>query len=684
MRIRSLALCLATAMSLVFPVSGAGVPPADSGSRFAEYCADAIVDSLHGRTWLVTDGFSDELLVARAKAKGIDLVVMPLRLGNSSVVQGFEAAVKHLGSSKLEAAAALGTSPFVLTWLAESPQVAQTNLALLVEPSLAKIAGFTPVPCGLVYGVYKPAEVTEALLKVSLAQYVEVRDSLGEAIVTASDDATTIAFMKRIRAQAAMCGNNLGVLLYQAKMKELALNVFSQAHAIDKANTSSLLNKASVVREGLKPELGEKIAEELNGLARSGGASWMLASTSGYVIKPTDFLEAKWYWVFSGIAASDGEFLKQSLAEVKDEKLREGIAKQLGTSFAMQTGGAQLPMMALAEFPKEGFTWPYMLKLADLARVMGDKPRALMLADRAAKVPGADDVAVAFAKSSILSKMGKTEEAVALLKAVKRDDNALVVLSGVASIYVNAGDTAKFGETLQAMVPLTNAPAWLATVSKSVQAQLAGKIAQAKQDSDAAIEAGADADYVFRSALVLDLMATDRVSAEKHADAALKINPVDSFANYVKAMMMTERKKYQEAEHFYQISISQNPVWFVLNDYASMVAETGRFEMSEMLARNALSSGGEKFAAVWDTLGVSLDGQKRYEEAIDAFKSSVVREGGDDPRIQLHYAEACLANGDPATAKTAISAIDKRVEELSISERERLGKLRTALGIEKK
>ena len=147
---------------------------------------------------------------------------------------------------------------------------------------------------------------------------------------------------------------------------------------------------------------------------------------------------------------------------------------------------------------------------------------------------------------------------------------------------------------------------------------------------------------------------------------------------------MTERKKYQEAEHFYQISISQNPVWFVLNDYASMVAETGRFEMSEMLARNALSSGGEKFAAVWDTLGVSLDGQKRYEEAIDAFKSSVVREGGDDPRIQLHYAEACLANGDPATAKTAISAIDKRVEELSISERERLGKLRTALGIEKK
>ena len=147
MRIRSLALCLATAMSLVFPVSGAGVPSADSGSRFAEYCADAIVDSLHGRTWLVTDGFSDELLVARAKAKGIDLVVMPLRLGNSSVVESFEAAVKRLGSPKLEAAAALGTSPFVLTWLAESPQVAQTNLALLVEPSLAKVAGFTPVPC---------------------------------------------------------------------------------------------------------------------------------------------------------------------------------------------------------------------------------------------------------------------------------------------------------------------------------------------------------------------------------------------------------------------------------------------------------------------------------------------------------------------------------------------------------
>lgn len=117
-----------------------------------------------------------------------------------------------------------------------------------------------------------------------------------------------------------------------------------------------------------------------------------------------------------------------------------------------------------------------------------------------------------------------------------------------------------------------------------------------------------------------------------------------------------------------------------MNDYAAMAIETQRFEMAEMLAKNALSSGGDRYAAVWDTLGTALLKLNRELEALAAFKSAIEKEGGDDPRIQLNFGELCLKQGDKATATLALGVIDKRKEELSVDERERLGRLRSAVG----
>lgn len=679
MRIRGFAVCIALACAFMAPPLCADDVKNDEGQAFADYCVDAVLDSLNGRTWLVTDGFADALMVQRAKAKGIDLVAMPLRMSNASGIADFEKAVKALGNPKLEAAAALGTAPFVLTWLAENPKEAVTNLALMVEPSLAKVAGFTPLPSGLVYTMEKPEGVTADVLKAAAAKYLDLRDSLGERIVTLPEMDVVAAFEKRIRAQAAMCGNNLGVLLYEAQMTNQALNLFSQANSIDTGNISSLLNKASVVRGGVRPELAEKLAEALNALARSSGGSWSLASTSGYVVEPAEFLPAKWYWVASGIAVNDRATLDETLSAIEDEGLRNAVARQLSASFAMQTGGAQPAMMLLAEFPKEGFTWEFMLKTAELQMVFGDKFRAVQMVERAAAAPGADVKTVAFARAGILGRTGKADEAVKVLMDVKTPENEREVLMRVASIYGDAQNTAKLAETVQALASLKDAPSWIGLLSQSLQAQLGGSVAKAKKFSDEAVATGGDADFVCRHALMMDMMTSDKATAEKHADALLAISRFDAFANYVKATMLSERKQYPEAEQHFQISISQNPAWFVMNDYAAMVIETGRFEMAEMLARNALASGGERFAAVWDTLGAALLGLKRDPEALQAIKTAVEKDGGDDPRIQLRYAECSLNSGDAEAAKASLIRIDKRAGELSVDERERLGRLRKEL-----
>lgn len=679
MRIRESAVCLALACAFISPARCADDLKNAAGEAFADYCVDAVIDGLQGRTWLVTDGFADERMVQRAKAKGIDLVAMPLRMGSASANEAFEKAVKRLGNPKLEAAASLGTAPFVLTWLSENPKEARANLALLVEPSLAKVAGFTPLPSGLVYTVEKPEDVTADVLKAATARYLELRDSLGETIITLPKADVAGASEKHIRAQAAMSGNNLGVLLYEAQMTNQALNLFSQANSIDKRNISSLLNKASVVRGGARPELAEKLAEELNAVARADGASWSLASTSGYVVKPVDFLPAKWYWVASGIAVDDRAKLNETLSAIEDEGLRNAVARQLSASFAMQTCGAQPAMMLLAEFPKEGFTWAYMLKIAELQMVLGDKTRAFEMVGRAEAVPGADVKALAFVKAGILGKTGKAEAAVKVLMDVKTPENERDVLMRVASIHGNAQNTAKLAETVKALVSLKDAPTWLRLLSQSLEAQLGGDVTKAKKLSDEALVAGADTDFAFRHALMMDMMVSDKVAAEKHADAVLAANQFDPFANYVKATLLAGRKKYQEAEQHFQISISQNPAWFVMNDYAAMVIETERFDMAEVLARNALASGGERYAAVWDTLGAALLGLKRDKEALEALKTAIGKEGGDDPRIQLRYAECSLNMGDAAAAKASLISIDKRAGELSVQERERLGALRREL-----
>jgi hypothetical protein len=346
--VRILALALALACAPGFAVHAAAPSPALTDSPFAAACADAVVESLGGRTWLLTDGFADSRLVARAKARGIDLLAMPLRGGDAAVVAAFEAAAAALGDPRLEAAAALGPAPFVLTWMQQRPEEAAAKLALMVEPSLAKAAGLEPVPAGLVYHLYKPDALGSNALARAYAHHADLRDFFGETVAMAPADADSAAVAKWFRAQASACGNNLGVLLHASGLKKEALDAFTQAHAIDRTNISALLNRASLVREGLRPELGEKIAAELNDLAKAGGGSWTLASSHGYVVRPSDFFDAKWYWTLSGLPLTDRDKIESEIAAIEDPELRNAVVRQLMPSMGVRTAGAQPARMALA------------------------------------------------------------------------------------------------------------------------------------------------------------------------------------------------------------------------------------------------------------------------------------------------------------------------------------------------
>ena len=678
MRMPAIARALVCATSLL-ACATVRAQALSADSAFADSCVGTVLDGLEGRTWLLTDGFADSRLVAQARTRGVALVALPLRGGDAPTTAAFEAAAAQLGSPRLAAAAALGPAPFVQTWMRERPDEAAAKLALMVEPSLAKAAGLEPVPSGLVYLLHKPDAVDSNLLARVSARHADWRDSLGEIVAWAPADPGSAAFARWLRAHASSCGNNLGVLLHGAGMKKEALDAFTQAHAIDRGNLSALLNRASLVREGLRPELGESIAAELNALAKAGGGSWTLASSNGYVVKPSDFFEAGWYWTLSGLPLSARETIEAELSAIGDPELRDRAARQLMTSLALQTAGAQPALLALSRMPEAGFTWETLLQFAEMMLATGDRDRALRLVDRASAMRGADPQAVAFARADVLVKTGRPGEAVAALRAVQTPANAPQTLPRIAFAQAAAGDGSGLLATVGALQVLPDAPAWLAPLAASLQAQAKGDRAEAQTLADRALVEGAEADYAFRHALTADMMAGDKAAAGRHAEAALKRFPQDAFANYIQAAILVDRRAYAEAERHFQISIAQSPVWYVFNDYGALAAETGRFDLAERLARSALASGGGEAAAVWDSLGSALRGLKRAPEALEAFKTAIAKEGGDDPRIQLHYAEAAWEAGDAAAARRSLENVDKNLEPLSIAERERLGRLRQAV-----
>ena len=683
-KVAFIALCTVIVCSGGVATAGgvqASAKPLDSDAeQLISFYTDSVLNSLEGRKWILCDGFSGEQLAERAKSRGYDgLVVMPGRQTTELELETFEASVQSLGSQKLEAAAMLGSVPFALAWMEERPDAAATNLALAAWPSLSAFAGFEAVPSGLIYLLEKPQGVGSNQLQKALVKYLRERDAVGEMVSVTPNGVLVDALKKRISSQTAMSGNNLGVLLYNAGMTNDALNVFMQASAIDKDNLSALLNKATVVREGVRPELMERFAGELNQLARAGGGSWTLAATAGYVLKPEYFLEAGWIWTFSGICATDTNSFSRAIGAVEDERMRAAIKQQMPLSRIMQTAGSQAQMMLLAEFPKDGLTWEYLMKIAETHLMMGDALRAERAVKKAAAMPDADAVLVAFMRSDVLRRTGKYNEAVEAVLAVKNVENAENVLRKCASIYSHIGDNAKLLEVVKELGAMDGASEWIGLSTKSLESLIANDVPMAKKFSDQAIKAGADADFVFRSALLLDMMTNDTVAAGEHADMALSANALDFFANYVKATILVGRKDYKNAERHFQISMSQNPAWFVANDYAAMVVEIGNFQLAENLANAALASGGDAQPAVWDTLAAALAGLGKKGDALEALKKAVALPGGDDPRVQLRYAELSLENGDKEAAAKAIGVIYKNLETLSISERERLGVVRKAI-----
>ena len=174
--------------------------------------ADATLDDMEGREWLVTPGIFDANLVLRAQERGQAFHPINLADPTSRSTAIVRDALPDIG---LRNTAEIGTSALLHEWLERRPD-APDSLAFAYIPHLWQFGSFADLPNGIVFVGAKP-EVAAAMPLGPVAERVRARldtlQPLLDAIPTNAPRRVRI-YAGIARGQASMAGNNAAFLEY--------------------------------------------------------------------------------------------------------------------------------------------------------------------------------------------------------------------------------------------------------------------------------------------------------------------------------------------------------------------------------------------------------------------------------------------------------------------------------------
>lgn len=648
--------------------------------RLQAFYADLVLDALDGRDWLLTDGFIDVALTRRAAERGLSVTLVPMvvRKGDAG---NWRKAVATLGSEPLDVAVELGPIVFLREWLRSAPQDVAKRVATMAIPDLWSSAGMVALPNGPLFLGSADAVAAAANLDQRLARHREIWDAVGEQLVGVATSSPKLAETRsRLRRQCGLVANNLGVLLQRADRAGEAFEAFTRARLLDPQNVSALLNRAVCVKRGVRPELAEQIAKELEGLRENTPdprTLWALTQLYGVVEHPEDFVALGWAWALSGVPAAEKPRWEAALEKV-DAAQRDAVRRQLEAVHAGQTGGTDGDLRVLEALRDEKRRGEAYIVLARRAVGQGqfDAAEAWLAKASAAGVP---TTALAAEKASLLTAQGKAPEARALLEAaVAEQPDAWQLWALLTTLLAELKDADALAAAVRKLEALPNVEAYHVLVAKGRLHALQGQAWPARDAFQRALVEKPSAVLLYDLILPLDFALADKRAGEQHADALLQNVPTHAFANYVKGALLLERKDYAAAENYFRRSLASAVTLHALNDFAVLLLETRRPEEAERTARAALELDSDASAA-WDTLAAALTALERHDEAHAALEKAIAAGGSDDPRILLHWAQSSHRRGDSAVAKEAADKVHDVRAKLSPMERDALLKLRDAL-----
>ncbi len=587
-------------------------------ARNAVAYADAVLDSLDGRPWLITASGLDEVLALRAWDRDIVVRLLDPRAAQSDAYQAYLAA--QFDDARLQALARVGLMPLLQEWLATPAAAGQ--VAVMGAQDVWDFVGLEGVPVGLVYWGVAPEEALpvdvlvarlEGLLKGPLAWCLNEAEPAGP---------TLRRWNEVLRREVSKQANNLGVYAEEQDRPDLAWTCYATARSVFPENISALINQHVMARRDERPEresLNAEIETRVKALEGKAHTLWSLARDHGFIRAPETYANRGWAWAMSGKPRMAVRELKRAIKAGGKETPAATLA--LAQLYFQQDDQAlsEGAYMRLLEVNPEH--QPALLGLARLAAQRGDfaSARARMQQLRDLK---ADPQRLLLEEAVMESVAGEAARARALLlEAVASQPDDLRAWAALATVAAHLKDEGNLRLALEKLKDTRS----LGPAVRLMLAQIAvgrGEYAAARREVEEVLRLQPAQPVGLEMMTRFSMGEGDRLATERFVEQLLAVDSRHAFANYVLGALQFGRGEHALAESSYRASLASHRAPETINDLADVLAKRGALQEAEALVREALQAV-DTMGSAWDTLAVICLRTDRTDEAAEALQRAI-------------------------------------------------------------
>ena len=644
------------------------------GVAVARDIAHDVVDSLEGRTWLVSDGVLDAHYYLAAWEQGIPLQILSVPSASQLIYQRYMAGL--FDDVRLQNAARLSIHALLQEWLGAAEAAA--DVAILHEPDFWRRAGYEALPQRMVYVGVDPAEW---VLDPDIATFtVAFLDDLASRHDPVSEDQPiSHQMLQWARMHAGRLGNDLAVALEDAGHDVQARSVYDAVLRLDSGNISSLLNLYAMVSGGRAADPDGEIAARLEAFEAELTERlqiWSLVRTYGIVRAPEAFAQMGWGWAYSG----------QPRTAVAQVERADALAGGVRTP-AMEALMAEVYL--LDNRPVESASI-YRRMLEDPSRQLMGLAGLYRLALGQGQTGEARDLLLQMADAGMPPERVVLEEVMLDIldgnaeAALARVDDFLVehrqllrgwVLMAEAAFILD--DTRALNRALRRIEMQEGARGYYASLIRARMAFRANDFVQAADFYEAALQRRPGHKPLVEELLRLNLLLQRRDAAQRYMVALLHANPTHALALYVRGSLQIADGDFRLAEDSLRRSLESQRLPMALNDLAWVLVQREAYEEAEALVREALEINQQQ-AVAWNTLGVVLMRTGRLEEAEAALSRSISLDSSN-VMVHLYLAELQMKRGRADLAREILEQFSEVRDRLSDAELAFWQRLRQAL-----
>ncbi len=639
---------------------------------FVREFADEMIDSLDGRSWLVSNGFLDENLMLAASRKRVPLKIINLRSGGSSVYLDYLAT--QFEEARMQNLAKIGIPALLNEWMAHDPDV-HNKIAIMVMPDIWTRYGFEAIPNKLLFlGTKDISKVdVEDLLSETDAFYDRYESMLKKWESRLADN----MMYKFGRQHAGLVANNFGVFLEDVDMSKDAFLAYQSARRIAPDNISALLNMSAMVTAGRAVDSDGSIQQAVQDFESKEEVChmWALSRYNGYVRSPEAFAQMGMTWARSGQAGMAISELEKAEKMLPNEG--KNSVRQLMTDILMaenRTAESEEIYKDILSSDKQNLA--ALLGMVAVCIDQQQYTKAEQYLDRSAK-GGFSPEKIELQRSLIKYLAGDIDKAKQILDDLLLENRKL--LRGwflLADIAFMENDEGALDKSLRRIENIEGDRGYFGSVIRARRAIQKHEFPAAADYYEIALSRNPANSGIREILLPLEMSLGRIESVKRHAKSLLLENPNHAMALYMRGAMQFNDGDLDLAEDSLRLSIRSSKNMLALNDLAMLVQAKGDYEEAERLINEALQLN-EKHPALWDTKGVILLRLERYEEAVEAFGRSLSI--FEMPSVQLHMGEAQLALGNMKAVKEILKRVAPIKESLQPDDCEVLGRLQMGI-----